>query len=163
MNVPAPRVTGRCLWLFPLTYAVHIAEESLAGEGFHRWIHRVVGREIEPATFVAANLALEAAMIGVVRRATHGDGGSWAAPALGVLTATNGLGHVAGSVATRSYSPGAVSGACLWVPLGATAMLRSRRALPRRAWRAGIATGLLLQAGVALLGLALSRKPSSAT
>ena len=161
--MPASALTDRWLWLFPATYAVHIAEECLAGEGFQRWIRRVVGREIEPATFVAANLALEAAMMGVVRRATHGDGASWAAPALGLVAATNGLGHVAGSVATRSYSPGAVSGICLWVPLGATSMLRSRRALPRRAWRAGIATGLLLQVGVALLGLAVSRKPSGAT
>jgi hypothetical protein len=29
------------LWLFPITYAIHIAEEGLAGERFHHWIDRL--------------------------------------------------------------------------------------------------------------------------
>jgi hypothetical protein len=50
--------SGRWQWLFPASYAVHIAEEGLAGERFYRWIHRVVGREIGPHAFPCAESCL---------------------------------------------------------------------------------------------------------
>jgi hypothetical protein len=151
-------LTGRWLWLFPAVFAVHIVEEGLAGEGFYRWIRRMVGRTIAPGTFVAANLAFEAAMVAAVHRAMRRDDAAWVAPALGLIGATNGLGHLAGSVATRSYSPGVVSGAGLWAPLGLITLQHSRRALPRREWRRGVALGALASAGVMPLALALSHR-----
>jgi hypothetical protein len=48
------QLNGRWLWLFPASYAVHIAEEGLAGERFYHWIHRVVGREIGARHFPRA-------------------------------------------------------------------------------------------------------------
>ena len=152
-------VAGRWLWLFPATFAVHIAEEGFAGEGFYRWIRRVTGREVSPGMFAGANLVLEVVMIAAVRRALRRDDSAWVLPALGLVTATNGLGHLAGGVATRSYSPGAVSGAGLWAPLRVVAMARSRHALPRQVWRRGIALGLLADGAVALLGVSLSHRP----
>ncbi len=163
---------GRWLWLFPAVFAAHIAEESLAGERFYRWIRRATGREIGPGTFVAVNLAFEAAMVSAVRRATRparpagapadSGVGAWVAPALGLIGTANGLGHLAGSVVTRSYSPGAVSGACLWAPLGLVALRRSRRALPRHTWRRGVVIGALAGAGVMPLALALSHHSPAA-
>jgi hypothetical protein len=44
----AAALRGRWLWLFPTSYALHIAEEGLAGERFYRWIGRVTGREVSP-------------------------------------------------------------------------------------------------------------------
>lgn len=41
----------------------------------------------------------------------------WVVPALGTVTAANGIGHLAGSLAARSYSPGTVSGVGVWAPL----------------------------------------------
>ncbi len=159
---------GRWLWLFPAVFAIHIAEESLAGARFYRWIRRATGREIGPGTFVAVNLVFEAAMVAAVRGATRpappagapadGGAGAWVAPALGLIGTANGLGHLAGSVVTRSYSPGAVSGACLWAPLGLVALRRSQRAVPRRDWRRGIMLGAFISAGVMPLGLALSHR-----
>lgn len=158
---PRPPASGRWLWLFPAVFAVHVAEEGLAGEGFYRWIGRVAGREVAPGTFVAVNLALEAAMVAAVHRATRRDDAAWVAPALGLIGATNGLGHLAGSVATRSYSPGVASGAGLWTPLGVAALLRSRRATPRRAWRRGVAAGLLITASLMPLALSVSRRSAA--
>ncbi len=153
---------GQWLWLFPASYAVHVAEEGLAGEGFYRWIRRVIGRELSPAAFAALNLALGAAMAAAIRRAQQHDDALWVVPALGTITTMNGAGHLAGSLATRSYSPGAVSGLTLWVPLGLHALARSRRLLPRSDWRRGVAAGVLAMGGVALLVLPLSRKPGTA-
>jgi len=153
---------GRWLWLFPASYAIHIAEEGLAGERFYRWIGRVTGREVSPGVFAGANLAYEAAMVMIVRWARAREDASWVVPALGTITAVNGIGHLAGSVATRSYSPGTVSGVGLWAPLGLFAVLRSRQLLPRPVWRRGIMAGALVLGSVALLALPLSHKSTEA-
>ena len=73
----------------------------------------------------------------------------------------NGFGHLAGSAVTRSYSPGAVSGACLWAPLGLVALRRSRRSLTRRDRRRGLAAGALVSVSVMPLALALSHPSGS--
>jgi len=93
-------------------------------------------------------------------RDTAAARGAWVAPALGVVGATNGLGHLAGSALTRSYSPGVVSGAALWAPLGLLTLRRARRDLPRRDWRRGILVGALVSACVIPLALALSHRPA---
>lgn len=94
---------GHWLWLFPTVFAAHIAEECLAGERFYRWIRRATGREWDPGLFVAVNLVFEVAMIAAVRRATRAGNATWVAPALGLIGATNGFGHLAGSMVMRSY------------------------------------------------------------
>jgi uncharacterized protein with HXXEE motif len=150
---------GRWLWLFPASYALHIAEEGLAGERFYRWIGRVSGRELSPGVFAGVNMAYEAAMMVAVREALRRDDAAWVVPALGTVTAVNGIGHLVGSVATRSYSPGVVSGVGIWAPLGLFAVIRSRRLLPRPAWRRGVRAGVLILGSVVLLAVPLSRKP----
>jgi hypothetical protein len=149
---------GNWLWLFPASYVVHIAEEGLAGERFYHWIRRVVGREVGPGAFVALNLAYGAAMVAAVRRARTREDAAWVVPALGTITAVNGVGHLVGSVATRSYSPGTVSGVAIWAPLGLYAVLRSRGVLPRAAWRRGVLTGTMALGSVALLALPVSHE-----
>jgi Protein of unknown function with HXXEE motif len=77
---------------------------------------------------------------------------------MGTITAINGVGHLAGSLATRSYSPGLVSGITVWTPLGLFAVVRARRLLPRAVWRRSIAAGVAINAGIGLLALPLSHK-----
>jgi len=158
----AAALRGRWLWLFPASYAIHIAEEGLAGERFYRWIGRVTGREISPGVFAGVNLAYEAAMVAAVRQALAREDAAWLVPALGTITAVNGIGHLAGSAATRSYSPGTVSGVAVWAPLGLFAVVRSRQLLPRPVWRRGIMAGALILGSIALLALPLSRKSTEA-
>ena len=158
----AAALRGRWLWLFPASYALHIAEEGRAGERFYRWIGRVTGREVSPGVFAGVNLACEAAMVVAVHRALAREDAAWVVPALGTITAISGIGHLAGSAATRSYSPGTVSGIGLWAPLGVFAVVRSRQLLPRPVWRRGIMAGALILGSVALLALPLSHKSTEA-
>jgi Protein of unknown function with HXXEE motif len=104
--------------------------------------------------------ALEAAMVVAVRRAIEREDAAWIVPALGTITAMNGIGHLAGSLVTRSYSPGLVSGVVVWAPLGLFAVMRGRRLLPRAFWRRGVTAEALALAGVALLALPLSHGSS---
>jgi hypothetical protein len=154
----ASTVSGPWLWLFPATYALHTAEEGLAGERFYHWIHRVIGREVGPRAFLGMNLAYEAAMIVAVRRVLRRQDSAWIVPMLGTITTTNGIGHLVGSLVTRSYSPGLVSGLGLWTPLGLFAVLRGRRLLPATVWHQGVAAGVLVNGSVALMALPLSQK-----
>jgi hypothetical protein len=77
---------------------------------------------------------------------------------LGTITTVNGVGHLAGSLATRSYSPGLVSGVTVWTPLGLFSVVRARRSLPRAVWRRNIAAGAAINGGIGLLELPLSHK-----
>lgn len=152
------------LWLFPLTYAVHIAEEGLGGERFYRWIRRVplvpaLGIQVSGREFVALNALYMIAMIAAVVAASSPQR-AWVAPGLGVLVALNGLGHLAGSLATRSYSPGLVSGMLLWFPLGLFTLADGQRTLPPSAFWSGVIAGILAQAFIAAILLlpALSKR-----
>jgi len=151
-------LNGPWIWLFPASYAVHVAEEGLAGERFYRWIRRVVGREVVGRTFLAVNLAYETAMGAAVWRARSRVDFGWIVATMGTITAIHGVGHLAGSVATRSYSPGLVSGIAVWTPLGLFAVVRARRLLPRAVWRRSIAAGVAVNAAIGLLALPLSHK-----
>jgi hypothetical protein len=148
------------LWLFPATYAVHIAEEGLAGQRFYRWIQRIplaraLGVQISGSSFLVVNVIYLAAMLAAVVVASSPDWG-WLIPALGALIAVNGLGHLAGSLATGSYSPGLISGLILWLPLGAFALVASHGTLPQFTFWAGVGAGLLIQAAVAASVLLIS-------
>ena len=96
------QLNERWLWLFPASYAVHIAEEGLADERFYHWIHRVVGREIGADTFLALNLAFETAMGAAVWRARSRADSGWIVATLGTITTVNGVGVRAGLAAVRA-------------------------------------------------------------
>jgi hypothetical protein len=149
------------LWLFPLTYAIHIAEEGFAGERFYHWIDRVplvraLGVRVSECEFFAMNAIYMLAMIVSVIAASRA-GYSWLVPALGTLVAVNSAGHLIGSVATRSYSPGLASGLLLWLPLGIATLLQAHRALaPSEMW-AGLTAGISVQVFVVVSSLAVGR------
>src|SRR3712207_1866957 len=54
------------IWLFPLTYLIHALEEYWGGEGFYRWIARIVGRGMTPEQFVTINSLALLAMVAVI-------------------------------------------------------------------------------------------------
>jgi hypothetical protein len=145
------------LLLFPATYALHIAEEYWAGEGFHRWIGRVARITLSPAQFLSANAVLWAAMIGAVLSVRSLSGEGWIAIALATIVSVNGFGHLLGSLYTGSYSPGVATGLGLWVPLGVYTLLCTVPVVSGAQLWMGIAAGLLAQAIVTLTALTLGR------
>lgn len=140
-------------WLFPATYAVHIVEEWRGGEGFPAWFSRVMGAELSVERFLALNVYALAGMTIGVALALMFRQLRWLVVGFGAVVLLNGLAHVAASVATRSYSPGAISGALLWLPLGAWALAAGRENLSRRDFGVGVGVGLLMHAVVTLLAV----------
>jgi len=148
---------GAWLWLFPFPYLVHILEESFAGERFDVWIRRVIRRSLSPRMFLTLNALFIIAMTAAIAalRAGHAP---WLLPALGTITTLNGLGHAAGTIATRRCSPGLLSGVLLWLPLGIAALTASVRMLGLGPWLPGVAAGVLASVVVGLLAFILSRR-----
>src|SRR5256885_16709628 len=59
--------TTSWLWLFPMTYVVHIAEEYWGGEGYSAYLLRLRGVQLSPARFLAVQaMGLALVVAGVV-------------------------------------------------------------------------------------------------
>lgn len=151
--VPAPQ-GARHAWLFPLTYLAHMAEEYGAGEGFPQWFSRAFDARFSNDDFIALNsLAFVLMTLGAWQASRRRAVASVYLPALGTLIAVNALAHLVGSLVTARYSPGAVTGALLWLPLGLLTLRAEARREPRGRLLAAMALGLLLHALVAAVAL----------
>jgi hypothetical protein len=146
----------RWIWLYPATYLLHILEETFTGERFYNWIRRIVGRRVPARAFLVLNACFFALMIAAVSILQAGGWG-WLLPALGTITAVNGFGHFIGSLATRSYSPGLITGILMWLPLGIAGLTLSRSALSAEAWWLGVAAGAIASGLIISIAFVVSR------
>jgi hypothetical protein len=132
------------LWLFVPAFAVHVAEEWVAG--FPAWVARVAGAPLPAGAFVVVNGIAMAFLAFGVRAAVRDGRHGWIAVAVATIALVNTLGHAAGSVLTRAYSPGLVSAVVLYVPLASLTMMRALDQAPRAQLQRGIVAGLLIHA-----------------
>jgi hypothetical protein len=155
--VSHPRVAW--IWLFPLTYLVHIGEEYWAGGGFAPWIARTAGVHLTMGEFLVLNgigwvvMTIGVALVNGSRR------WRWVLTALGGIVLLNAVLHAIGSVVTRSYSPGLVTGLVLWIPLGLFTLRRESRSAARPAFLKGVLAVVIFHA---LLALFMMSVPLSA-
>jgi hypothetical protein len=151
------RFAGSWAWLFPLTYLAHIAEEYWGGEGFPAWFSRLSGVDLTPARFLSLNrFALALMVVGVILALTVPPL-RWLLISFGAVVLINALAHAVGSVWTRSYSPGLISGLLLWLPLGALTLRRAWILRSRRAFWSGVVVGVLLHGVITVLALSGGR------
>lgn len=140
------------LALFPLSYALHVAEEAWGGESFPVWASRLSGASFSLEEFVVLNGAAFAAMcIAVVLPARWPRMRHVVTPALGTIVAGNGAAHVVASLWTSTYSPGLISGALVWVPLGTWALRWAALVLPARQCWVGCAVGAFAHLAVSAI------------
>jgi len=126
------------IWLFPVTYLYHIAEEIWGGEGFAAWFDRAAGFHLTSAELVVSNALGWVAMtigVGLVSRSAKWR---WVLTALGGIVLLNFLLHAIGSMIARSYSPGLVSSGVLWLPLGLFTLLHEWRHAARSTFLKGL-------------------------
>jgi hypothetical protein len=147
--------TGKWAWLFPISYLVHIAEEYWGG--FPAWIARFWGVESSLDNFLSWNGGALMMMAVGVALALKTKSYRWLLVGFATVVLINGLVHAGASIATSSYSPGLISGLLLFVPLGASTLLRARRQVNARTFRAGVIIGLLMHGVVVLLAFGFAR------
>ena len=140
-------------WLFPATYAIHLAEELWGGEGFVAWFARIAGVELAGGQFLLWNIFALLLMSASIVLMTRYQRLRPLLLAYGVTFLLNALSHLIAGIYTNSYSPGMLSGVLLWMPLGALTLLSFGKTLSRRARRAGLLVGALIHCAVVLLTL----------
>ena len=145
------KLAGKWVWLFPLTYLAHIAEEYWVGEGFPAWVSRVAGVELTPTQFLSLNGIAWVLMVAGSILALQSASMRWLVISFGTVVLLNGLFHLIASFVTVSYSPGLFTGLLLWVPLGAFTLLRSWTSTKRRMFLLSMFVGIGIHAIVSLL------------
>jgi hypothetical protein len=134
------------LWLFVPAYLAHVTEELLAGPGFPAWLARIVGQPLPVGAFVAINAVALTALLAAVYAAVRSERQGWAAVAIGTIALTNAVAHLSGSIVTRTYSPGLVTGFVLYVPLGSLVLFRAGYQAPGGTMPIGVVAGFVIHA-----------------
>ena len=150
MNSGGESRPRRWVWLFPLTYIAHIAEEVWGREGFAAWINRVSGFHMTTRELIVSNAAGLLVMTIGVELVSRSAKWRWVLTALAGIVLANFLLHTIGSTISRSYSPGLITSGLLWFPLG----LFTLSIEWRRAARSTFVKGLIAMAAFHVLLIA---------
>ena len=141
------------VWLVVAAFAAHVVEEYLAS--FPGWFAQLSGRPLPVAAFLWINgVALPA--IVVITWAGLRRGWDWIPIALGTIVLVNGVGHLLGSLATGTYSPGLLTGIMLYLPLGQLLLIRAWHQASGTTLATGILSGIVAHMGVTLTAVAVS-------
>ena len=141
--------TGPWVWLFPLAYGLHVAEEYAFR--FPTYIANVSGRNISNSQFLFLNAVFWLLMVAavVVVLARHSQ--AWLVITLAAVLGINAAFHLLGSAVTVTYSPGTVTAALLYVPLVVYALRRVLPHVSRGLAMRAVALGAAIHVGVFLL------------
>ncbi|APV48866.1 hypothetical protein BWI17_03730 [Betaproteobacteria bacterium GR16-43] len=140
---------GPWVWLFPLAYGLHVAEEYWLH--FPEWVSNFSQSFVSNPQFLFLNgvfwLLMVASVVAIRARASL----TWLVATLAAILGINAALHLLGSLVTRTYSPGSITAALLYIPLVVYAF---RQVLPRVsrgvALRA-VGLGAAIHVGVMLL------------
>ncbi|MFN2493532.1 MAG: HXXEE domain-containing protein, partial [Pyrinomonadaceae bacterium] len=149
-NKPSDALTTLLLWLFPLSYLIHIAEEYWGGEGYPAYILRLRGVHLSTARFLLAqSVGFFLVTIGVIlARRFHFP--QMMLVTLGAIVLVNGITHTVTSLSVRSYGPGLVTSALIWMPLGIFVLLRFKDATSKRRYWLAVAIGVGVNVVIAI-------------
>jgi Protein of unknown function with HXXEE motif len=130
------------VWLFPATYILHLCEEYFVAGGFPLWAERTLRLQFSDAEFLAWNVFGLVLMCLAAWLVSRDSKFRFIEIALAVAVLGNVLTHVLGSLITRTYSPGLLTGVALWSPIGVYSVHSAWGASTRRARMAGVCIGL---------------------
>ncbi len=111
------------LWLFPITYVIHIAEEYWGGEGYVAYLYRLRGVTITPKRFLILQSLGFGWMTGLVIISQLLNFREFVLAMLGTVTLLNGVTHSITAISHRGYGPGLVSCVLTWIPLGLVTLI----------------------------------------
>ena len=160
MNQLSPAASspiGRWVWLFPLAYGLHIAEEYWLH--FPDWVSQLSQSVVSNTQFLVLNGVFWFLMVVSVVAIRARTSLAWLIATLATILVINAALHLLGSLVTRTFSPGSITAAFLYLPL---ALYAFRQVLPRiargMALRA-VGLGVAVHAGVMFLAADLSVLP----
>ncbi|CAN5451220.1 hypothetical protein BH18ACI2_BH18ACI2_05210 [soil metagenome] len=138
---------ARChklIWLYPLTYLLHVGEELFVGGGFPGWWETLTGISLSRQQFFLHNSVGWALMLVGVMLICWRAKFRWIEVSYAVAILLNAAFHIAASMWTLTYSPGLITSIALWFPLAAATLMRRSSTLNRRAFRRSVIVGLFI-------------------
>lgn len=116
---------GLWVWLFPLAYGLHIAEEYWLH--FPDWVSHLSQAFVSNTQFLVLNGVFWFLMIVTVVAIRARTSLAWLIATLATILVINAALHLLGSLVTRTFSPGSITAAFLYLPL---ALYAFRQILP---------------------------------
>lgn len=140
------------LWLFVITYVVHIAEEYWGGGGYSAHLLRTKGVYMSSSRFLIVQAVGVALMIAGVLIAKRLRFPNALAIIYGATVLGNAATHMVNSLRTFQYEPGLISSILVWLPLGLFTILYFRHYVmnAKRFW-ISIAIGLGINVVIAVI------------
>lgn len=108
--------------LFPITFAIHFAEEYWAGEGYPAYLFRLRGVELSTTRFVVFQILGFVLFVAAGVISKYLKFPEFMIVVLGGLVLSNGLSHSITALWDGGYGPGLFSSIFLWIPLGVLAL-----------------------------------------
>ena len=150
-NFPSAAAINFWLWVFPITYLIHIAEEYWGGEGYPAYILRLRGVHMSTTRFlVAQGVGFVLVTIGVIL-ARRFKFPQMMLVILGSIVLVNGISHTVTALSIMSYGPGLWSSIFVWMPLGIFTLLRFRKDVTNKKYWIAIAIGVGINVVVGIL------------
>jgi Protein of unknown function with HXXEE motif len=150
-NPPSQAAVNFWLWVFPITYLIHVAEEYWGGEGYPAYILRLRGVHMSTPRFLAAqSVGVILVTVGVIL-ARRFKFPRMMLIILGAIVLVNGITHTATALSIMSYGPGLWSSIFIWGPLGLFTLLRFRSGVARKQYWIAIAIGVGVNVVVGVL------------
>ena len=150
-NSPSARGVNFWLWLFPLTYLIHVAEEYWVGEGYPAYILRLRGVHMSTTDFLwAQGVGVVLVTIGVIL-SRYFRFPQIMLIILGAIVLVNGITHTATALSIMRYGPGLWSSIFIWMPLGLLTLIRFRKANSTRRFWIAVAIGVGVNVVVGIL------------
>jgi Protein of unknown function with HXXEE motif len=139
------------LWLFPVVYLLHIAEEYWAAGGYVAYVARTRGVALSSTKFLLLNgigWALMTLGVGLARRLGFTE---WLLVCLATVILINGLSHTTSAVLRVEYNPGLVTGLLIFIPLGAAILFYLSKRMRGRRYLGALVVGVLIHGVIFLL------------
>jgi len=150
-RIISARSTAFWLWVFPITYLIHIAEEYWGGEGYPAYILRLRGVHMSTTRFlVAQSVGVVLVTIGVIL-ARRFNFPQIMLVILGAIVLVNGITHSVTALSIMRYGPGLWSSIFIWMPLGIFTLLRFKNGVSSRKYWIAIAIGVGVNVVVGIL------------
>ena len=134
------------LWacFFPITYLIHIAEESWVGGGYSEYLYRLRGVHMSTTRFwIAQSVGVVLLVLGIYIARRLGFVQVMIV-ILGSVVLVNALTHIGTSVAHWMYGPGLISSIFIWLPLGLASLIRFFPLVKTRKYWVAVAIGIAI-------------------
>ena len=141
------------MWVFPLTYLIHIAEEYWGGEGYSAYLYRLRGVNLSTGRFFFfQSLGVVLIVLGIII-SLQLRFPRFMLGIMGAIVLSNGITHTVTALRHGGYGPGLVSCILIWIPLGIGTLFVLYQQVPTGRLVTAAAIGAAINGAVALIAL----------